>query len=175
MTTKKVSEIAQYEKNPRKISRDELIELERDLSDMGDLSGIVHEVTTNQIISGNQRSIIFDEAEIVITEYLKKPTKQGTIARGYITYQGEQFSYRQVKWNDVLTARANIRANKAGGRFDPDLLVEYFTHEQLLDYGFDPGELPQIDLSNQEQPEPIAAADHTHLTKCPKCGFEFKT
>ena len=45
----------QYHKNPRKITDAQKKALERDLKELGDLSGIVHDVNSDEIIGGNQR------------------------------------------------------------------------------------------------------------------------
>jgi len=149
--TKKLSEIKQYHKNPRKLSDNQYQLLKRDLKELGDLSGIIHNIRTNEIIGGNQRSKIFDEAEITITEKFEKPTKQGTIALGYVIWNNEKYSYRQVDWNEKQSEKANIVANKAGGDWDMDILTSEFEIDDLLDFGFE-----EIDfgLGEEENKEP---------------------
>lgn len=50
----------EYHKNPRKISADQLEQLKANIEELGDLSGIVHDLNSDEIISGNQRSKIID-------------------------------------------------------------------------------------------------------------------
>ena len=49
-----------YHKNPRTISKKQYSQLEEWLRELGDLSGIVHDLNTDEIIGGNQRSRVFD-------------------------------------------------------------------------------------------------------------------
>ena len=75
-----------YSKNPRKISERQLQELESFLRELGDLSGVVHDLNSDQIIGGNQRSKVFDinQCEIVLEHKMKRPDSQGTVALGYV-------------------------------------------------------------------------------------------
>jgi site-specific DNA-methyltransferase (adenine-specific) len=113
-----------YKDNPRRISKAQYRRLAADLQEYGDLGGLVHDLNSDQVISGNQRCRVFDLAKIqpVITETLTEPNAQGTVARGYIEWQGERFSYRQVRWTPEQCAAANIKANLDGGGWDWDLL-----------------------------------------------------
>lgn len=109
----------------------------------GDLSGVVLNKNSDQIISGNQRSkvINLDDCEIDYVNLYSEPTGTGTIAEGYVVWEGERFSYREVEWTEKQEEEACIIANKAGGAFDQDLLSEYFQFEDLLMLGFSFDEL----------------------------------
>ena len=74
----------QYSRNARKISEQQLADLEAFLRELGDLSGVVHDLNSDQIIGGNQRSKVFDinECKIEIEHRMKKPDAQGTVALG---------------------------------------------------------------------------------------------
>jgi hypothetical protein len=148
----KVSDLKKYHKNPRTLSDKQFNLLKRDIEELGDLSGIVHDVNTNEIIGGNQRSIIFEDAEIVLTEQFDKPTKTGTIALGYIIYKKEKYAYRKVKWTKKQCEKACIVANKAGGNWDFDILANQFEIPDLLDWGFGDKEIGfcQTDLTDPE-------------------------
>jgi len=128
----------EYKKNPRKISGEELDDLKVWLERYGDLSGIVLNKTTNQIIAGNQRckAINFSECEIVYTNKYQEPTMTGTIAEGYVIWNGEKYNYRETMWTELEESRACIIANKAGGSWDFDLLKVNFEYEELLNCGF---------------------------------------
>lgn len=133
-----------YEKNPRKITPQQATDLQRWLGEYGDLSGIVHNITTDEIIGGNQRADamdILDGMQPKIEHKYKTPTAQGTVATGYVTWKGERFAYRQVKWTPEKAAAAVVIANKAGGQWDTKKLKEYFDQAKLLTQGFNKNEL----------------------------------
>ena len=132
-----------YHKNPREITGKQFSDLEEWLEELGDLSGIVHNLPTDEVISGNQRFRVFslDELEIVITEELEKPDKQGTLKLGYAIWRGGKYNYRAVVWTPEQCEKANIVANKAGGDWDMDDLANKFEIEDLLNWGFREWEL----------------------------------
>ena len=80
----------QYHKNPRTISDDDLADLRRWLEELGDLSGIVHDLNSDEIIGGNQRGRVFDinQCEIVLVDGPHEPDGQGTVAHGFVVWQG---------------------------------------------------------------------------------------
>lgn len=135
-----------YTKNPRTITAQQLEDLESFLRELGDLSGIVHDLSSDQIIGGNQRSKVFDinHCEIVIEHRNKKPDSQGTVALGYVIWKGKRYSYRAVRWTKKQCEKANIVANKAGGDWDEDLLKKYFKTNDLSQWGFNDDELSTI-------------------------------
>ena len=142
-----------YHKNPRKLTDRQFKLLKRDLKKLGDLSGVVHDKNSDEIISGNQRSKIFEinKCKIEITREYKKPTRTGTIAEGYIIYQDEKFSYRRVDWNSEQCERANIVANKAGGEFNFEEFADDFDTDDLIYWGFDEKELKALDFDMGEE------------------------
>lgn len=89
----------QYHKNPRKITDAQLQQLKENIQELGDLSGIVHDLNTDEIISGNQRSkvININECEIEIVKQYDEPNEQGTIAFGFIIFENQRLNYRQVR------------------------------------------------------------------------------
>ena len=151
--SKKINDLQGYHKNPRKITISEQDLLKEKLQKLGDLSGIVHELNTNEIISGNQRSAIFslEHSEIEITEEYPEPTATGTVAIGYVWYRGEKFSYRAVRWDAKTAEEANIVANKVGGDWDMKMINELFNAEELLTWGFTEAELGIV---QDVEPEP---------------------
>lgn len=110
------------------------------LKEFGDLSGIIRNIRTGELVGGNQRTNFFkqdpDNVEITIPEKFDKPTKTGTVALGYITYKGEKFSYREVDWEVEKEERANILANKVSGTWDFDILANEFDMDLLLETGW---------------------------------------
>ena len=144
----------EYKKNPRKITDDELKALAENIRELGDLSGIIHDLTTDEIIGGNQRSkvININECKVEITEKYEKPDKWGTVAYGYVVWNGQMLNYRQVVWSEEQREKANITANKLGGDFDMALLKN-FAKENLIEWGFDSSELydfKMIDESSEK-------------------------
>lgn len=162
MGAARASEVKLYHKNPRQITHQQYTDLEAWLDELGDLSGIVHDLNSDEIPAGNQRSRIFgiikDEGNIVITETLDKPTRQGTVARGYIEWHGERYSYRQVKWTPEQCEKANIIANRGGGGWDYDILANQFEFNNLLEWGFSTEALLGAGFSFVDEPPPDPGA-----------------
>ncbi len=133
----------QYHKNPRKITEVQLKTLVENIKTLGDLSGVVHDLNSDEIISGNQRSkgIDITACEIEIVHQLAAPDAQGTVALGFILYEGQRLNYRQVRWTPEQCERANVTANKLGGEFDYDILTSEFSEADLLQWGFEEWEM----------------------------------
>lgn len=68
-----MEKVKEFKNNPRKISEFEKKRLEENINKLGDLSGIVHDIGTNEIITGNQRSkvIDFDNCTVELTHERK--------------------------------------------------------------------------------------------------------
>lgn len=166
-----------YHKNPRHITDKQLSDLEIWLEELGDLSGIVHDLNTDEIIGGNQRARVFDilhdnNASITITDTFSPPTHQGTVALGYIQWRGERYTYRQVRWTERQCEQANIVANRAGGQWDFDELANSFEVGELLEWGFEEAELGLLtDIDFPEYDESIA--DEVEWIECPECGHKW--
>ena len=142
-----------YHKNPRQIKDKQFRDLRAWLAELGDLSGIVHDLNTDEVISGNQRMRAIDIArcEIVLTEGPHDPDAQGTVAHGYVLWQGAKYNYRQVRWTAEQCEKANIVANKAGGTWDFDILANEWEKDDLLEWGFELEELGM--LPDDETPD----------------------
>ena len=127
------------------------------LRELGDLSGIVHDLNSDQIIGGNQRSKVIDinNCKISIEHKSSRPDKQGTVGLGYVIWEGKRYSYRQVRWTKKQCEQANIIANKAGGDWDMELLKKYFKEADLLDWGWSDDELDG--LFEQEEKKKVDA------------------
>lgn len=127
----------QYSKNPRKITDAQLEQLKLNIQELGDLSGIVHDLNTDEIISGNQRSkvININECEIEIVKKYDEPNEQGTIAFGFVIFENQRLNYRQVRWNEKQREKACITANALGGEFDYDILLENWDISELENWG----------------------------------------
>lgn len=164
-------------KNPRKISEEKLASLKRSLDTFGDLSGIVFNRRTQRLVGGHQhKKVMPPEAEIVITQEFEPPTARGTVANGYVVWNGEQHKYREVDWDDTTELAANLAANKHGGDWDPALLPEALADLQIAQFdmpltGFDDMEIdgwmgsPQIPKG-----EPNDEDSGPGQKECPACG-----
>lgn len=136
-----------YHKNPRKITRRQRQDLAAWLQELGDLSGVVHDLNSGEIIGGNQRSNIFELArcEIEIIQKFDPPDHQGTAALGFIIWQGARYSYRAVRWTPEQCERACIIANAAGGTWDRQTLATGFEKTDLVAWGLNAATLKGFD------------------------------
>lgn len=101
----------------------------------GDLSGVIFNRHTNQVVGGHQRlKVIPPDATITIVEELEEPTPQGTVAHGYIAVGAELWTYREVEWSEEDELAANLAANKHGGEFAFPQLTEILS--ELDSQGF---------------------------------------
>jgi len=113
--------------NPRQITRKQFERLKADLDELGDLSGVVHDLNSDQFIGGNQRSEAFsiNDCEIEIVQELPEADRQGTVAHGFVVWRGARYAYRQVRWTPEKCRKANVVANLAGGSWDFDALANW--------------------------------------------------
>lgn len=126
---KKVSDLKANPRNPRTISKVDFKNLQEAMKAFGDLSGIVFNVRTGQLVGGHQRVQSFHAAggmqSVVITHRFEQPNSVGTIAIGNVMYGDEPFGYREVDWPEDREIAANITANRISGEFDLDMLAEW--------------------------------------------------
>lgn len=106
-----------YEHNPRQWTRKQRDQLRENLRLLGDISGIVHDLNSDQIIGGNFRSDVMDinKCHIEIVRQFDEPDEQGTVAFGFVEWNGKLYNYRQVRWTKEQCERACISANAMGG------------------------------------------------------------
>lgn len=112
--------------NPREISRHDFAALKRSISEFGDLSGIVLNRQTGNLVGGHQRIRAFQalhNPSVVIEEELPSPNSMGTIARGYVLLGDEKYTYRVVDWELQWEMAANVAANRIQGTFDKEKLA----------------------------------------------------
>lgn len=136
-------------KNPRRVSDKKLDMLKKALMEFGDLSGIVFNQKTGQLVGGHQRVKVFSpDSKINIRKTYDKPTRTGTVAEGSVEIEGEEFSYREVNWTEAKEKAANIAANKGAGDWDFPQLTEWMS--ELDELGFDK-ELTMFDEDELER------------------------
>lgn len=175
----KISDLKPAAYNPRKITDKQLAMLKKSMAAYGDLSGIVVNIQTGNIIGGHQRVKNLDPSWPIIS---KPHTDQtGTVALGYIETPSGRWQYREVSWTKKKEAAANIAANQHGGEFDMPKLREIIIDldDGSMDpelFGFNSHELelmmtaikPEEDRGGGDQ-EP----EKPNIILCPKCGHEF--
>ena len=163
--------------NPRKMSAKEKTQLKKHLETLGDLSGVIFDVNSKSFVGGNQRSDIFNGAPIEITERFDKPTKNKTVAHGFIKYKGEKYAYREVAFTESEFREACIVANNDGGEFDLEILSGWDEIE-LEEWGFDvaviQAEFSEEDLKQFFDEEGGAKEKTPKMATCPKCGEVFE-
>jgi DNA modification methylase len=109
--------------NPRKISAEQMARLGKAMKEFGDLSGIVRNVRTGNLIGGHQRLKHFDPAWPI--EKRAAQDAVGTVSIGSIrTPDFGEWVFREVDWPEDKEKLANIAANQHGGEFDMKPLAE---------------------------------------------------
>lgn len=158
----------EFPNNPRKISRRQFDQLGETLHALGDLSGILYNRRTKNFPGGNQRSkaIEFDQCEIEYVQQFDTADEQGTVAIGFVIWEGNRYNYREVDWDEATERHANLVANKGGGDWDFDILADAWSAEELSEGGFTEVEIGSIfpeepkdhDTTEGAMPDPADAA-----------------
>lgn len=141
METRNLSDLNGNPKNPRTISKHDGTALAKSMEEFGDLSGIVFNVRTSQLVGGHQRISVLKElmgggnSQVQITQRFTAPTADGTVGIGYVIHKKKSYAYREVDWPYEREMAANIAANRIQGEFDLELLAEanYLLHENNAD------------------------------------------
>lgn len=157
----KISDLTPNAQNPRTITDQKLAQLKKALLKFGDLSGIVFNRKTKQLVAGHQRIKLLEDSNIVVTKKFSKPTKTGTVAEGWFTSNNERFPYREVYWDSNLEKAANIAANRGAGSWDVPKLNEWLKNLSDFDLDFDL-DLTMFDAKElADLPIPIEVGAHT--------------
>jgi hypothetical protein len=110
----------------------------KSLAAYGDLSGIVVNRLTGQLIGGHQRADVLTGAEWHVDD-LPTPEPDGTVGRGHLVHGGRRYAVRVVDWPERKAHAALLAANRFGrvGSDDPamlkDLLQELDTGDMDMD------------------------------------------
>jgi hypothetical protein len=101
-TPRPLSALRPNPKNPRLPFTDAQADaFKRSLAEYGDLSGIVENKRTGNLVGGHKRVQQFQQDEaatIAFTHHLEAPDASGTLAYGYVETVGTRFAYRLVDW-----------------------------------------------------------------------------
>jgi hypothetical protein len=171
--------------NPRSISKERLEMLASSLGEFGDISGIVWNRKSGRLIGGHQRrKLIPDGTPITFTKEYSPATKTGTVAEGFIEYQGERFAYREVDWDGLKEYAGMVAANRHGGRWNGRILAEVLLELDSNNYPMDKAGFSQTDLEAilapvrpMEPPQApavtIPGAPAPESIECPHCGQRF--
>lgn len=134
----KPEELNSYHKNPRKMKGKMNDLLESSLVEYGDLSGIVFNQRTKELVGGHQRTrLLKDDSSIEMLEEFSPAKEDGTVGYGFLVRNGQKFALRIVDWDETKHARANVIANKIKGDWDMDILANQFDMEDLKLAGFE--------------------------------------
>lgn len=142
---KKIEDLKPADYNPRKIGDKQLAMLKKSMAEFGDLSGIVVNVRTGNMIGGHQRIKNFDPKWIIKSQPANDGT--GTVALGHVATDQGRWSYREVDWPEEKEKAANLAANKHGGEWDMAKLNVVL--QDLKDVNFDI-ELTGFDLGESK-------------------------
>jgi len=124
--------------NPRKVTPSKLNMLQKSLEQFGDLSGIIFNESSKQLVGGHQRTEVahvLGTSDVVIERTYNPPTDKGTTAEGYILLNGERHAYRQVRWTKNKEKAANLAANNSVGQWDNQMVAQWL--EDLKGAHFD--------------------------------------
>jgi hypothetical protein len=163
--------------NPRRITDKKLEILEKTLKEYGDLSGIVFNKKTGNLVGGHQRLKVLPKDSIIISEPFKDNT--GTTAKGIIKTDIGEFTYREVNWTIEKEKAANIAANKGGGEWDFTGLKEVLFELDSKDFDFELTgfEFEEVEMLLNDSHLDDKASDEDIIEKekqpsiCPKCGY----
>jgi ParB-like chromosome segregation protein Spo0J len=124
--TRNISELKQYEANPRKITEKGLKDLKASIKKFGvDSQPII--INTDNVIVGGHARLLACESLGLDTVAVSVPTK---------------------KLTDKQFQELNIRLNKnVAGEFDFELLENFFEESDLIDWGFDEVSYEPIDTA----------------------------
>lgn len=162
------SELRNAPYNPRKITDEALAGLARSITEYGDLSGIVWNKTSGNLVCGHARLRAIRE------KYGDLPIEDGCITLP----TGERFAVRVVEWDERTERAANISANSQTiqGTWTPDLFplleeIKLDTPDIFDTLHFDAlytmpfSAIEGADEERpQKQPKPVT---------CPHCGQSF--
>ena len=133
LRTFRLDELTDYYKNPRSLSEKEFKQLKTSLDKFGMIDKpIVNADSANTIIGGHQRKHVLEATGVKEVE---------------CWIPDRELSDKEVE-------ELNIRLNKNTGSWDFDTLANEFQLDDLLDWGFDKGEL-DLDLWAEDAPEDV--------------------
>ena len=131
---REIKELIHAEYNPRKLSQDQHKHLQDSLTRFGVVDPVIvntHPERENIIVGGHQRSKVWQEL-------------------GNKTIPTVEVNLTPEKEREL-----NVRLNKNSGEFDFELLQEHFNTDELIEWGFDAGELIGKEVDDLDEDEEI--------------------
>ena len=171
----KLSDLNPNKKNPRKIDEKRLDQLQDDLLELGDLSGIVFNSKLDTLVGGHQRKKVFDriKSEVVITKTLDKPDFQGTTKLGKVIVNGAEYSYREVSWDEKTHDKAMLKANDNAGSWDDDIRKQHWSDEQMEEWGISDDIWKTNEIINENEEINIDDLDDNSVLKLEFTGEDY--
>lgn len=181
--------------NPRTISPQAADGLAESIREFGDLSGLVVNKRTGNIVAGHQRSNVLRQdlalgvggitwlREVVVDLGPAENRFQSRERHGYLHTPAGDFAVREVDWPVAFERAANLSANNPliAGEFTVDAAamiesLQFSAPQQAERLRLDDllATLPRVAdaaAPPSEDPEPESAI--TKSTTCPKCGTHF--
>jgi len=147
LKTYKISDLTDYYKNPRQLTEKQFNQLKKSIDKFGMIDKpIINADSRNTIIGGHQRLNVLRADKIDSVE---------------CWVPDHELDEKEVE-------ELNIRLNKNTGEWDFDVLANEFQLDDLLDWGFDKGEL-DLDLwqPEGETPEDLPVPDEELVMRVP--------
>ena len=119
---KSLADLRHNPKNPRQIDAVALSGLGKSMELFGDLSGLVFNVRSGQLVAGHQRHANLP-ADARIEDYREASDDMGTVGYGDVLVNGQRWHLRLVDWDERTEEAANISANNPhiAGQFTSDV------------------------------------------------------
>ena len=152
LETRKIVDLKDYYKNPRKLSKHDADNLKKSLQEFGTIDKpIINQDGT--LIGGHQRKRIL------------KSLGQKEI----------ECWVPDVLLDEKQVEELNVRLNRNHGEFDYDILANNFDIIELLDWGFKDIDFDAKDiLKNMECDDIVKEFEKENKHACPNCGYELK-
>lgn len=112
----RVADLKPADYNPRKMTPEEHEALAASMDLFGDLSGVVFNRRTGNLVGAHQRRehMPTDAAIAIHGTRSRKPDRQGTVAVGWIEFDGIRWAYREVDVDEPTEKAMNLAANRWG-------------------------------------------------------------
>lgn len=148
-----------FRDNPRKITSSDRLQLAQHLQKYGDLGGVVFCRNNKAYVGGNQRSTIFDGAEINYINKYDTPLPDKTVALGFIEWKGNMYLYREVEFTEAEFREACIAANNDGGQWDLEVFRMCWSKDELEQFGFNTSEFENL-FPDEDEGMSIASSNY---------------
>ncbi len=178
-TILKLSDLAEWQRNPRTITDEAMAGLGKSIESFGDVSGITWNKRLGALVAGHQRVKQLREH----ANGQEVPIQMLSPELGIMVVAGKAFSVRIVDWDEATHAAAAIAANSrhiAGEWVDADLSallgeVQELTPDMFGELRFDvlAAEFPMPEEVVAPESFPEVGEDLETEHTCPKCGYKW--